>query len=288
MPGSYAFSGAGSLFLLVDGAKIDALPAKIYELEAAPICDALYRDTPLSGLVDISPWLVKVKANSPFLRVSFGDWKAKGAAVLWQADTSFELVLAHFKKLVMAQTSTRDEVIFRFYDPEILRSLMTGDDVGEDILRLMGPCNEVAIQDRRSGELAYFDRGLAPVEPVNTPFAIRDEHLARMEGGVAQTALRKLELHTAEYFPHLLHASTSDGYAWGVVKDLIEAARQKGLSSTRDVALYINTVGWLGLLAFEENAVAELWQMHSSKPARAIARIAEFAEQKSTEGQAHG
>lgn len=284
----HAFSNKGTLFLLIDGAKIDDLSANIYQHESTPICDALYRDTHLSGLADISPWLIQVKLDSRIVKLSFDDWRTMGAAVLWQAEANFDQVLAHFRSLVVARTSAGDEVIFRFYDPEILRSLLSSDESGADIQRLMGPCGEVAVQDRRSGEFAYYRNEWVLQPKSDDPFIIQDDHLAKMERGVMQTALRKLELHTEEYFPHLLQETGSGGNGWDVVEQLINAARVRGLSTSRDAALYINTIGYLGFSAFEQSRIAELWQKYKADPARAIARIAEVAEQMSMEGQSHG
>ena len=69
---------------------------------------------------------------------------------------------------------------------------------------------------------------------------------------------------------------------------LVNAAKARGLYSARDIALYINTIGWLGHHAFEDSEVMNLWRENSEAPGRAIARIAEFAEKKSTEGLVHG
>ena len=119
-------------------------------------------------------------------------------------------------------------------------------------------------------------------------FNVREEHQVAMEKAAERTALRKLELHTENYFPHLLQQLGSNGHNWVVVSDLVERAKKLGLYSTRDMALYINAIGWLGSHAFDASEVQNLWAAYSATPGKAIARIAEFAEKKSTEGLVHG
>lgn len=280
--------GVGKTFLLIDGAKVKGLSQTIYSEEASPRCDALYRGTELADLSKISPWLVEANLQSALALKCFGEWMHQGAAVVLQADNHFEEVIDHLRGLLMARLATGDEVIFRFYDPEIARNLLKQDSIGEDVRRLMGPCSLFAIQDRRTGEWEYFRNDQPSSERQGELFDIREEHLVAMEKAAEQTALRKLELHTANYFPHLLHRSGEEEQDWGRVSALVNAATERGLYSTRDIALYINVIGWIGHDAFENDDVQTMWKENSAAQGKAIARIAEFAEKKSTEGLVHG
>lgn len=278
----------GKTFLLIDGAKVNCLPQVIYEEIEAPHGDALYRSTELADLLEISPWLIETGMDSPLALKCFEEWKHQGIAVVLQGDCHFEEVMEHLRGLLMARLATGDEVVFRFYDPEIARHLLKGDSSGEDARRLMGPCRLFAIQDRRTGDWEYFYNNQPSGERQTEVFNIREEHQVAMEKAAEQTALRKLELHAADYFPHLLQQSGTNGQDWGAVSAIVDAAKALGLNSTRDIALYINTIGWLGHQAFEDSEVQNLWKESSAMPGRAITRIAEFAEKKSTEGLVHG
>lgn len=278
----------GKTFLLIDGAKINALPQAIYREEETPVCDALYRGTELADLLEISPWVVEAGMTSSLAFKCFEDWKGKGVAIIVQANCHFEEVMDHLRGLLMARLATGDEVVFRFYDPEIARRLLKLDSTDKDSRRLMGPCNLFATQDRRTGEWECFHNDQPSRERRTELFSIREEHQVAMERAAEQTALRKLELHVANYFPNLLRQTDANEQDWGVVSALGAEAKARGLHSTRDIALYINTIGWLGRDAFEESGVQSLWKENSTTPGKAIARIAEFAERKSTEGLVHG
>lgn len=281
-------SDINKTFILIDGAKVSDLAQAIYRDEETPRCDALYRGTELSELLEISPWLVETDMTSSLARRCFGDWQHLGAAILLQTNCEFDEVIGHLRGLLIARLETGDEVIFRFYDPEIARQLLKRDEVGDDLKRLMGPCDVVAIQDRRTGEWEQFYRVESSSERQTEVFNLREKHQIAMEKAAEQTALRKLELHTASYFPHLLQQADKAGQDWAVVSTLVESAKSQGLYSTRDIALYINTIGWLGQHAFEDGHVQHLWKENSTSPGKAITRIAEFAETKSTEGLVHG
>ncbi|KPP97394.1 DUF4123 domain-containing protein [Marinobacter sp. HL-58] len=281
-------SGNGKTFLLIDGAKVNNLSQVIYRELDTPHCDALYRETELADLLEISPWLVEAGMDNALAHKCFEEWKHQGAAIVLQADCHFENVMDHLRGLLMARLATGDEVVFRFYDPEIARHLFKLDPSGDDVRRLMGPCSLLAIQDRRTGEWDYFHNDQPHSERQTEMFSIREEHQVAMERAAEQTALRKLELHVENYFPHLLQKTDTDKRDWSVVSALVDAAKARGLYSARDIALYINTIGWLGHHAFDDSDVQTLWNKNSAAPGKAIARIAEFAEKKSTEGLVHG
>lgn len=281
--------GKGEFFILVDGAKVDSLPLHIYQDELAAECDALYRRTELESLVEISPWLVKTEFDGAISSKCFMDWAHDGVAIAITSDAGFNVLIEHFRSLLIAQTTTGEDAIFRFYDPEILRSLLSAGHSSDDIRRLLGPCSSIAIQDRSNGSWEYFQNAAASTNHQTTSFVIREEHLVAMEQAAERTALRNLEAHTSTYFPHLLgNEGDAQETDCSVVAQLIKAANEKGLWSTRDVALFINTIGWLGANAFEDAEVSNLWRSNSTQPGKAIAQIAEYAERKSMEGLNHG
>jgi hypothetical protein len=286
MGNKVSLPGSGQVFLLIDGAKVNDLPKVIYREIETPCCDALYRETEFADLLEISPWLVEAGLESSLALKCFEEWKHRGAAILLRADRDFEEVIDHLRGLLKAQLGTGDEVVFRFYDPEIARHLLKLDPPDER--PLMGPCSLYAIQDRRSGEWEYFHNDKPGSKRKAEVFNIREEHQVAMERAVERTALQKLELHVANYFPHLLQKAGTNEPQWGVVSALVDAAKARQLYSARDIALYINTIGWLGHHAFEDRDVQSLWKAGSALPGKAIARIAEFAEMKSTEGLIHG
>lgn len=281
--------GKGETFILVDGAKVDALPSHIYREELSPECDALYRQTELEELAEISPWLIKAEFDGPISRKCFADWMHDGVAIALTSEAGFDALIEHFRNLLVVQTTTGEHTIFRYYDPEILRSLLSEVHLADDARHLLGPCSSAAIQDSGTGRWEYFENDVPLTTCQAASFVIREEHLVAMEKGAERTAFRKLERHTATYFPHLLSNEEKEQESGSaVVAQLIEMANEKGLWSTRDVALFINTIGWLGVEAFDDVQVSNLWKSGSAQPGKAIAQIAEYAERKSMEGLNHG
>lgn len=282
------FLDSGRTFLLIDGAKVENLPEIIYTESPDAPCDALYRGTELADMSEISPWLVEAHPQSPLGSKCFEHWMHRGVAIALQANAGLDNLVTHFRELIIAKLATGGEVVFRFYDPEIARQLLSQDTRSETAKSLLGPCHAVAIQDRRTGEWECFRNNAPPQKPSREPFLIYEEHLVAMEQAARQTALRTLELHTAQYFPQLLQSPGTVETNWATVADLMSEAKWYGLSSTRDIALYINTIGWLGPHAFEEERVQKLWQSRGSQPERAMMRIAEYAEKHSREEQING
>ncbi|MDV3309108.1 MAG: DUF4123 domain-containing protein, partial [Cyclobacteriaceae bacterium] len=282
------FLDSGRTYLLIDGAKVENLPETIYTESPGAPCDSLYRGTELADMLEISPWLVEAHPESSLGAKCFEHWMYRGVAIALQANAGLDELVTHFRDLLIAKLDSGDEVVFRFYDPEIARQLLAQDPRSENAKRLLGPCHAIAVQDRRTGEWECFQNNAPSQQPVSESFTIYEEHLVAMEQAARQTALRTLELHTAQYFPQLLQSSGTVETNWAKVADLVFEARQYGLSSTRDIALYINTIGWLGSHAFEEEGVQKLWQSRGGQPERAMMRIAEYAEKHSREEQVNG
>lgn len=279
---------SGRTLLLIDGAKIDHLSRVVYTWSPGALCDSLYRGTELAEFSEISPWLVEAQPDSALGQKCFEEWQHLGVAIVLQSECSFDALIAHLRGLIKATLASGDDVIFRFYDPEIVRSLLSDEPEGQNRSRLMGPCSAIAVQDRRSGVWQCFHNDTPLNDAHEEPFSILDKHLVAMEKAARDTALRNLELHTAQHFPHLLKVPHSEHANWANVSELMSQARQRGLSSTRDIALYINTIGWLGLQAFEDEGVQHIWQSHRAQPGTAIALIADYAEKQSTEGKVYG
>ena len=74
--------GEGKTFILIDGAKVNNLPQVIYREIETPHCDALYRQTELADLLEVSPWLVETGIDSSLTLKCFNDWKHQGVAVI--------------------------------------------------------------------------------------------------------------------------------------------------------------------------------------------------------------
>ncbi|MDS1311703.1 DUF4123 domain-containing protein [Marinobacter xiaoshiensis] len=282
------FLDSGRTFLLIDGAKVENLAEAIYRVSPGAPCDSLYRGTELADMSEISPWLVEAQSDSSLGIKCFDHYMHRGVAIAFQTNASLDELVAHLRGLLIAKLATGDDVVFRFYDPEIARQLLSQDPLGENVKRILGPCHAIAVQDRRTGEWERFQNNKPSQEPICDPFVIQEGHLVAMEHAAHQTALRMLELHTAQYFPQLLHSPSTVESNWAKVADLMSEARQYGLSSTRDIALYINTIGWLGCHAFEDEGVQTLWQGRGDQPERAMMRIAEYAEKHSREEQVNG
>lgn len=100
------FPDKGRTFILVDGAKVNDLSQIIYRELETPHCDALYRETELADLLEISPWLVETGIDSSLALRCFEEWKSQGVAIAMQSDCNFEGVMDHLRGLLMARLVT--------------------------------------------------------------------------------------------------------------------------------------------------------------------------------------
>ena len=63
-------------YLLLDGAQIDGLAAKIYVLEESPSLHLLYQQSVYEALAEVGPLLVAVRPHSELAQVFQQEWQA--------------------------------------------------------------------------------------------------------------------------------------------------------------------------------------------------------------------
>jgi hypothetical protein len=103
-------------FALVDAAR----DARIYPALLRADCEwlCLYRGDAAVSMAEAAPYLVELDPHAEFT-----EWMLQHRlwCVFVHAQVSLEHLVAHFRRLVMAQLPDGRLVYFRFYDPRVLR-----------------------------------------------------------------------------------------------------------------------------------------------------------------------
>lgn len=134
--------GNRPFYLLLDASYIKNLAATIYAKEFEPELEALYQGTTLENLMDVSPFLLKQRIDSPFFQwmitnIAPSHW---GAVVV--SHGSMMETAAHLKSLLSVRHSNNKAVYFRCYAPHILQALLDGATRSE-FLSLMGVIKQI-------------------------------------------------------------------------------------------------------------------------------------------------
>lgn len=112
--------------VLLDGAKVRPLYRYLYSQESQPQWMALYSQTELEPLSDISPVLVSVQPDSPLLYEVEQTLGPEGKAIKLESFEALEVVGEHLRNMLFASRGSGERILFRFYEArafEVLQDL---------------------------------------------------------------------------------------------------------------------------------------------------------------------
>lgn len=115
----YLFEESARAFAVLDGAAIDDLPQRIYEMQPRAVC--LYRGELAPDIAEVAPYLVELFPEDVFtewlLREGAG---GKNWGIFARSRYSITEVRKHFRKFLTVYDDAGNPLLFRFYDPRIL------------------------------------------------------------------------------------------------------------------------------------------------------------------------
>ena len=112
----------GTLFLLADAARDDAVLPTL--LRAGVEHRSLYEGWQGEGLSEVAPYLAAVPREGPFLDAWVdASWGASWGTFLFSDVTIFEL-RRHLRRFLKVRSEDGKTLLFRFYDPRVLRAYL--------------------------------------------------------------------------------------------------------------------------------------------------------------------
>lgn len=228
-------------YLLLDGAQIDGLVARIYGLEESPSLHLLYQQSAYEALAEVCPLLVAVHPHSELAQVFQQEWQAT-AGIWLESDASEDDLVEHLRSLIHAQVEGVT-VLLRYYDPRITR-LWLGPLTAKERDVLLGPVKRIRLADDTAE--TGIERQSALVEPAryaDTPWlSLSQEQLASMSQAKHDDFDRCLLAHVQRFYPTCLqHLDGAAQRQWAV--HCRQSAAGYGYSSAAEVSR------WAGLLA---------------------------------------
>ena len=131
-------------FAVLDGASIPDLIEKIYDFE--PKCECLYMGELEPDMAEVAPYLVQLEPDSSFAKwvVTSGWGKHWGMFAHTPAD--FRTLLQHFRRFLMVYNSEGRPLMFRYYDPRVLRGHLR-QCKPEELTAFFGPVASYVVED---------------------------------------------------------------------------------------------------------------------------------------------
>ncbi len=113
---------AAPLYCLLDAACDQTIPSLLALAQEQKQC--LYDGQSATELANWAPYLIKLPLDSPFTKALLDLGWGKGWASYFTSSAPFEEIRHHFRKFLMIQLQSGEEVYFRFYDPRVLRDFL--------------------------------------------------------------------------------------------------------------------------------------------------------------------
>jgi hypothetical protein len=267
--------------LLLDGVTVEKLQQHLYQWAQNPVFAPLYLRTRWAELCDLSPCLVQIKTqNDPvlaqFLSAARQEW-----GYLVFSDQPWDHTVAHFRWLTSVMHPQGQEVLLRIADPAVTHALLLHAQ-SLKASTLFGPCTHVVTADAAQGCWHIDLRpGEAPATDHGKRYRLTDGQLSLLEGVSFRNVVMRLDQHMHEYFPSYL-AHVTPQQRWEQVHALASTAYGRGFTTERDMALYANIHGFLGVQALQEhpdlNALLEAPSTRTST--QRIEHVANIAKER--------
>jgi len=119
----WLFDERARSFAILDGAAVPDLALKIYEMQPHAVC--LYRGELEPDLAEVAPYLVEL-----FPGTAFTDWflsegtKVADWGIFARSPYSLTEMRKHFRKFLTVYDETGKPLLFRYYDPRVLRKFL--------------------------------------------------------------------------------------------------------------------------------------------------------------------
>ncbi len=152
--GEVLFEEPGSgVFAVLDGASVSGLLDKFHALKPEHVC--LYRGELQPDMAEVAPYLVRLERGSAFtdwvLRQGWGGhW---GIFALAQAE--LPVLRNHFRKFLVVHDSSGKPLLFRYYDPRVLRKYLPTCDQ-EQLAAMFGPVASYVAEGDQPSTLFRF------------------------------------------------------------------------------------------------------------------------------------
>jgi len=146
----------------LDGAGVPGLPQRLRQ-PSAPRSECLYRGELESELAEVAPYLVELPRSGPFLDGLRSGWGQHwGVYLLVPEALDFAALRRHLRRLNLVHGAHDEPMLFRWYDPRVLRLLAPLMD-GTQLEWLFGPVHSFVLEGDAPGvglELTRVDGAL--------------------------------------------------------------------------------------------------------------------------------
>ena len=141
------------VYAVLDGASVEGLLQRLNDYQPAAEC--LYRGELAPDIAEVAPYLVQLDPKSAFCDwvLNAGWGKHWGIFAVSRAD--LRTMRRHFRNFLTVHDSEGKPLLFRYYDPRVLRVYLPTCNAKE-LEAIFGPVLCYIVEDEEPGELLRF------------------------------------------------------------------------------------------------------------------------------------
>ena len=123
------FSNVTRTYMVIDGAVVPDLPTKLFEMRPQHYC--LFTGDLEPDMQEVAPYLVRLLPRTPFTEWVLDAFWGNHWGIFIQSRYSIQDMRTHFRSLVNVYDEKAVSMIFRFYDPQVMRRFLPTCNQGE-------------------------------------------------------------------------------------------------------------------------------------------------------------
>lgn len=121
-------------------------------------CACLYSTDPTGVLAKVAPYLVGIEPDAPFTQTLLREGWGHSWGVFVRTPLDLERARRHFKRFLRARTEDGKSVVFRYYDPRVLRVYLPTCTEAE-LYPFFGEATDLVMEGETPDALLSFSRG---------------------------------------------------------------------------------------------------------------------------------
>jgi len=154
------FADAANTFAVLDGASVPGLLEKLGQWRPEFVC--LYRGELEPDLAEVAPYLVLLEPETEFAEWVISEGWGNHWGVFAISEVDLQAMRQHLRRLLTVYDESGKPLLFRFYDPRVLRTYIPTCN-SEELAAIFGPVSAYILEDDDPARLLTFkDRAPVP------------------------------------------------------------------------------------------------------------------------------
>ena len=157
----HLFTGNTRVFCVLDGASVPDLPVRLYKTDETNYC--LLPGELTADLLYAAPYLVYLKPDGVFTDWVLGEGMGNHWGIFVQSTASMTEMRKHFRELITVFDEKGNPMMFRYYDPRVLRQFLP-TSTPEELKTFFGRADVFFAESEDGENLTRFTLGADGLE----------------------------------------------------------------------------------------------------------------------------